>query len=104
MPWKLRMEYTWATYPPPAPGFRRRRRYVGQDRETGVMARGNQGQAIFRDDRDRRRFLETLGEACDQSSWRIPAWRGQVGRLQRKPGGKLQPLKRPPLEVEVEYG
>ena len=25
-----------------------------------VMARGNQGQAIFRDDRDRARFLETL--------------------------------------------
>jgi hypothetical protein len=25
-----------------------------------VMARGNQGQPIFRDDQDRRRFLETM--------------------------------------------
>ena len=49
----------------------------------------------------RRRFLETLGKACDKSSWRIPAWRGQVGRPQRKPGGKLQPLKRLPLEAKV---
>ena len=31
-----------------------------------VTARGNQRQAIFRDDRDRMRFLETLGEACDR--------------------------------------
>ena len=31
-----------------------------------VMARGNQQQAIFRDDSDRLRFLETLGQACDR--------------------------------------
>lgn len=28
-----------------------------------VMARGNQGQPLFGDDQDRRRFLEALGEA-----------------------------------------
>jgi REP element-mobilizing transposase RayT len=39
-----------------------------------VMARGNQGQAIFRDERDRLRFLETLGEACAKTGWRIHAY------------------------------
>ena len=39
-----------------------------------VMARGNQGQVIFRDDGDRRRFLETLGEACEKTGWRIHAY------------------------------
>ena len=38
-----------------------------------LLARGNQGQAVFRDDRDRRRFLETLGEACAKTGWRIHA-------------------------------
>ena len=39
-----------------------------------VMARGNQGRAIFQDDGDRQRFLETLGEACDKTGWRIHAF------------------------------
>ena len=39
-----------------------------------VMARGNQGRAIYRDDRDRLRFLETLGEACEKTGWRIHAY------------------------------
>ena len=39
-----------------------------------VMARGNQGDAIFQDDRDRRRFLETLAEACEKTGWRIHAY------------------------------
>jgi len=39
-----------------------------------VMARGNQGQAIFRDDKDRGRFLETLGEACEKTGWRVHAY------------------------------
>ena len=39
-----------------------------------VMARGNQGRPIFEDDQDRRRFLETLGQACAKSGWRIHAW------------------------------
>jgi REP element-mobilizing transposase RayT len=38
-----------------------------------VMARGNQGQAIFRDDKDRQRFLETLGQACEKTGWRVHA-------------------------------
>jgi hypothetical protein len=33
-----------------------------------VMNRGDQREAIFRDDEDRRRFLATLGEACASPS------------------------------------
>jgi len=39
-----------------------------------VMARGNQGRALWRDDRDRLRFLDTLGEACAKTGWRIHAY------------------------------
>jgi REP element-mobilizing transposase RayT len=39
-----------------------------------VMARGNQGRAIFADDKDRQRFLETLGEACGKTGWRLHAY------------------------------
>jgi REP element-mobilizing transposase RayT len=38
------------------------------------MARGNQGQAVFRDDRDRKRFLATLGEACGKTGWIVDAY------------------------------
>ncbi len=38
------------------------------------MARGNRRQVIFRDDGDYRRFLETLGEACRKTGWRIHAY------------------------------
>src|SRR5665213_1655480 len=39
-----------------------------------VMARGNQGQPIYQDDKDRWRFLETMGEACEKTGWRIHAY------------------------------
>ena len=39
-----------------------------------AMARGNQGQSIFRDAADRRRFVETLGEACGKTGWRVHAY------------------------------
>src|SRR5208282_2971201 len=38
------------------------------------MARGNQGHSVFVDDKDRLRFLETLGEACEKTGWRIHAY------------------------------
>jgi len=38
------------------------------------MARGNQGRAIFADDRDRQLWLETLEEACGKTGWRIHAY------------------------------
>src|SRR6266853_2790449 len=39
-----------------------------------VMARGNQGDPIFRDVQDRRVWLETLREACQKTGWRIHAY------------------------------
>ena len=39
-----------------------------------IMARGNRGNAVFADDRDRRRFLETLGETCEKTGWRVHAY------------------------------
>lgn len=39
-----------------------------------VMSRGDRREAIFEDDRDREMFLETLGECCYRSGWRIYAW------------------------------
>lgn len=39
-----------------------------------VMARGNQGHPIFRDDQDRRCFLETLAEAHHKTGWRVHAY------------------------------
>lgn len=50
----LRIEYPGATY--------------------HVMARGNQGGAIFRDDQDRQRWVETLGQACEKTGWRVEAY------------------------------
>jgi hypothetical protein len=37
------------------------------------MACGNQGQPIFRDDKDRHRFLEALGETCGKTGCWIHA-------------------------------
>ena len=39
-----------------------------------VMARGNRGQDIFRDDADRHTWLETLGEACEKTGWVVHAY------------------------------
>jgi len=39
-----------------------------------VMNRGDRREPIFHDDVDRRRFLETLGEACGKTDWQIHAW------------------------------
>ena len=39
-----------------------------------VMARGNRRERIFLDDTDRRFFLQTLGEACTMTGWRVHAW------------------------------
>ena len=39
-----------------------------------VMARGNERREIFRDDRDRRRFLETLAEAVSQFGLKVYAY------------------------------
>src|SRR5437899_1259584 len=54
MPRPLRIEYPGAVY--------------------HVMARGNHGQRIFREDLDYNRFLETLEEACAKTGWRVHAY------------------------------
>jgi REP element-mobilizing transposase RayT len=39
-----------------------------------VMNRGDRREAIYLDDEDRERFLETLGETCAKTGWRVQAW------------------------------
>jgi putative transposase len=39
-----------------------------------VMNRGDRRDDIFRDDKDRERFLGTLGETCAKTDWQIHAW------------------------------
>lgn len=50
---KLRIEYPGAIY--------------------HVMNRGDRQEPIFKDDSDRRRFLDTLGEACGKADWQVHA-------------------------------
>jgi Transposase IS200 like len=38
-----------------------------------VMSRGDRREPIFRDDADRQRFLETLGEASAKTDWQVHA-------------------------------
>ncbi len=38
------------------------------------MNRGNRRHAIFKDDKDRERFLETLAEACVKTRWQVHPW------------------------------
>ena len=54
MPRKPRIEYAGAVY--------------------HVMCRGNGGDDIFRDDKDREMFIDTLDEACGRCGWRIHAF------------------------------
>jgi putative transposase len=39
-----------------------------------VMARGNERKAVYRDDQDRRRFLEALAEMVDRFAVRLHAY------------------------------
>src|SRR5438094_6741250 len=50
---KLRVEYPGAVY--------------------HVMNRGDRREPIFRDDADRQRFVNTLGEACGKTGWQVHA-------------------------------
>jgi putative transposase len=54
MPRQLRIEYPGAIY--------------------HVMNRGDRREPIFHDEAGRRRFLETLGEACAKTEWLILAY------------------------------
>jgi putative transposase len=50
---KLRVEYPGAVY--------------------HVMNRGDRREEIFKDDKDRERFIETLGETCTKTGWQVHA-------------------------------
>ena len=39
-----------------------------------VMNRGDRREAIFEDDQDRQRFLETVSEACQKTAWQVHAY------------------------------
>src|SRR5438477_5577975 len=39
-----------------------------------VMNRGDRREPISRDDADRQRFIETLGEACGKTGWQVHAY------------------------------
>ena len=54
MPRPLRVEYPGALY--------------------HAMNRGDRREAIFADDVDRSRFLQTLAEACGRTGWQVHAW------------------------------
>ena len=53
MPRKLRLEYEGAIY--------------------HVMNRGDRREPIFKDDADRKCFLETLAECCGKTDWQVHA-------------------------------
>jgi putative transposase len=57
-----------------------------------VMARGNQVQPIFKDDQDRKRFLETLQESHEKTGWLLHAYvlmRNHYHLLVETPEGNL---------------
>lgn len=39
-----------------------------------VMSRGDRREPIFKDEVDRQRFLDTLGEACTKTGWQVQAF------------------------------
>jgi hypothetical protein len=40
------------------------------------MNRGDHREAIFRSDKDRDLFLQTLEQTCAKADWRLHAWTG----------------------------
>jgi hypothetical protein len=39
-----------------------------------VMNQGDRREAIFEDNQDRQRLLETLGQACEKTGWQVHAY------------------------------
>ena len=62
-----------------------------------MMNRGDQREAIFKDDEAQQEFLATLGEACDKIKWAaadpfLPL--RAICNLENLPGGPQLPLAR----------
>ena len=81
MPRQLRIEYPGAIY--------------------HLMNRGDRREAIFLDDADRKRFLETLGEACVKTGWQVHAYCLMLnhfhlgaGNASSQPGGRHEVVSR----------
>jgi hypothetical protein len=47
---------------------------AGRDGGASVMNRGDQREAIFKDDQDRQKLLATLGETRGKTDWQIHAY------------------------------
>ena len=54
IPRQLRIQYEGATY--------------------HLMSRGDRREEIFRDDLDRKSFLQVLGAACEKTAWQVHAY------------------------------
>jgi hypothetical protein len=62
------------------------------------MSRGDHRELIFRDDRDRQRFLETLAKGCAKTGWQVHAYclnrRGWTeATLRQRPKGDASKVK-----------
>jgi hypothetical protein len=65
-----------------------------------VMNRGDEREAVFRDDEDRQKLLATLGEACRKTEWPAAAPflpRRTICNLENLPRGQQPPL--PPKDA-----
>ena len=66
-----------------------------------LMPRGYQGRAVLAGDQDRGRFLETLGQTCENLGWVSERWQmghpanvsHAVSQMNRATNGKLQRRK-----------
>src|SRR6266581_3903387 len=57
-----------------------------------VMACGNQGRSLFKDDKDRKRFLQTLEESCQKTGWEIAETERKLNAKSRCHNSRTDPL------------
>jgi hypothetical protein len=55
-----------------------------------LMNRGDRREPIFKDDHDRLRFMETLGEACHKTGWQVPVYCLMGSDQGKHPGGEAR--------------
>jgi REP element-mobilizing transposase RayT len=56
-----------------------------------VMNRGGRREAIFEDDEDRERLLQTLTQACQKTGWQVHAYCLMRNHLHRRFTATLKP-------------
>ncbi len=69
-----------------------------------VMNRGDRREPIFKDDQDRRRFLETLGEACGKTGCQVHAYclmPNHFHLVVETPNARSSPRQRPVIARQV---